>query len=224
MFENAAARSRRGGFTLIELLVVIAVLGVVTTIGTSAFVTLTTAWNASKAMSELDAQAASAFRVMRADFADLVSANLAGIAVRGEERNWKPSEHEEIELYFDRVLEDDAVTLPVQSMFASRDREDFAIVSYSVQRGDGNHALVRSVGNVLEDDTLQGHVNLVDPDIAKVIRFRVEYINDAGIWLSDWTEPRHPAAVRVSMTLEPTGMGKQHLQISRKATFPIAVR
>lgn len=214
----------RGGFTLIEILVVIAILGVVTTLGTSAFVTLTTAWNASRAMADLDAQAASAFRLMRADFADIVSAELSGAAVRGEEGNWKPANNDQLEAYFDRVLEDDIVALPVQSLPANHDRQDFTVVSFSIQREDGKHALVRTIGDVLEDDGLEPQLNLVDPDVAKVIRFRVEYINDEGEWSSGWSEAGHPRAVRVSVTLEPVGQARQHLQISRKAIFPIAVR
>ena len=226
MMEVARMKStiRIAGFTLVELLVVITIMGVVTSLGTSAFVTITGAWNESKAMSQLDAQASSAFAQMHLDFADVLSADLSGAPIEGLERNWRPAEGDQKKMYFDKVLENDVVVLPVQTLGGGREREDFSMISYSVQRKDGGHILVRTVGNLIEDEDLNPQYNVVDPDLANVIRFRVEFSDAGGNWEPEWSGDAHPLAVRVSMTLEEPGRGRQHLQIMRKAVFPIHVR
>ena len=214
---------RRTGFTLIEILVVISITGVVTSLGISAFVQLGDAWQTTRTMSDLDREASNAFRSIGQDFASVVSTELSGISIRGVRRNFEPSQKGGLTRYFDRVLADDAVIIPVPS--GASGESDLGLISYSVNRADGSHRLVRTVGDVVsqEEETL-AEMDVMNPDIAEVIRFRIEYSDDGAEWSTEWTGASLPQAVRVSMTLEKPGLYGEHLQITRKAVFAIHVR
>ena len=213
----------RTGFTLIEILVVISITGVVTSLGISAFVQLGNAWQSTRTMSDLDREAFKAFRMIGQDFATVVSTELSGISIRGVRRNLEPSEKSGSTRYFDRVLADDAVIIPVPS--GASGEADIGLISYSVNRADNGHRLVRTVGDVtLQEEETFAEMDVVNPDIAEVIRLRIEYSNGDDKWFAEWTDGSLPQAVRVSMTLEEPRLGRQHLQITRKAVFAIHVR
>lgn len=214
---------RRTGFTLLEILVVISLMGVVTSLGISAFVDMNKAWQATRTMSDLDREASNAFRMIKRDFASVVSTELSGISVHGIHRNLEVVEKSASPRYFDRVLADDAVVIPVPS--GAGGAADIGLISYSVNRADNSHRLVRSLGDVTspEEKSLP-EMDVVNPNIAEVIRFRIDYADGAGEWSAEWTDTALPQAVRVSMTLEQPGLFGQHLQITRKAVFAIHVR
>ena len=210
----------RTGFTLIEILVVISIMGVVTSLGISAFVSLGDAWSSTRTMSDLDREAYNAFRMIGQDLAVVVSTELSGVSIRGVRRDPEPSQKGR---FRDRVLADDAVIIPVPA--GASGEADINLISYSVNRADGGHRLVRTVGDVtLQEEETFAEMNVVNPGIAEVIRFRVDYSNGGDEWFAEWTDASLPQAVRVSMTLEEPRLGRQHLQITRKAVFAIHVR
>ena len=214
---------RRAGFTLLEILVVISLMGVVTTLGISAFFDMSKAWQSTRTMSELDREASNAFRMIKRDFTSVVSTELSGISVRGVHRNLESVDKSGLYRYFDRVLADDAVVIPVPA--GAGGAADIDLISYSVNRADNGHRLVRTFGDVtLPEENALPEMDVVNPSIAEVIRFRIEYSSGGGEWSAEWTDSLLPQAVRISMTLEEFGQYGQHLQITRKAVFAIHVR
>jgi len=103
---------RRKGFTLFELLVVIAVLSVVSTIGVQMFGVVSDGWRTQDRRVALANTADQAIDRMRDDFAQVVSAKMGGVAISGEQRMEEKRREGRVS------LEDDRITLPVQSVGA----------------------------------------------------------------------------------------------------------
>lgn len=215
---NGARRAATAGFTLIELLVVMAVMGVVTTLGVQTFIGITSAWSVAKTQSEMDAAAYDVFESIRRDFEDILSANLSGVSVRGIDRTTTDQS------YFQRILEDDQVIIPVQNSGAApgQRRLKGGTVGYRVMRSEGMHRLVRTVGDLSPTAFPIGGTTPIIKAY-DVIRFELEFLSgdsEEG-WVNEWIRPEHPAVVRVSLTLaDPDSKG---VQISRKAVFPVHV-
>ena len=125
--------------------------------------------------------------------------------------------------FFDRVLADDQVTIPVQT--SGTGLLAGSQVRYRVIRGtDGTHKLARTVGPLHSDvPPMAGQTFLIQS--ADVIRFRVEYAED-GVegWVGEWYKPTLPRAVRISMTLADRNPFRTDRQVSLKAVFPISVQ
>ncbi len=208
---------RCGGFTLLELLVVIAILGIVSGLGTSAFVTVTSAWNESKSITELDAQAQQAFESIRRDLSDALSYELSGIAIRG-------SHHDAIDTSTVPAAHnaDDNIAIPVQGASEGRARQRAGLVGYRLNRGAGDSSLVRTIGGLEAEFPTTGRLEII-PGV-HTVAFRVEYLsNDPGpLWVGDWQGPGHPGAVRISLTLEDPD--RSDFQISRKAVLRVHVQ
>ncbi len=209
--------TRSGGFTLIELLISISILGVVTGIGINAFVGLTGAWHDTKTLADLDSIADDALNTIQTDVLDVLSFELSGVSIRGEDRAT------EDQRFFDRILEDDTLVIPVQTTQAGRRRLGGNTVQYHVERNANAQVLRRTVG-VLEAEIPQsGRAAVTDEQRANVIRFNVEYlVPSSSDWVAEWQEDALPAAIRVSLVLADPYRGD--LQVSRKAVFPIYVR
>ena len=213
---------RRGGFTLLELLVVIAILGIVSGLGTSAFVTVTSAWNERKSITELDAQAQQAFKRIRRDLSDTLSYELSGIAIRGTrhdavDTSTVPAAHNA----------DDDIAIPVQGVpvqgaSAGRARQRAALVGYRMDRGAGEGSLVQTAGDLDAEFPTTGKLEIIPG--AHTVAFRVEYLSSDpdSLWVGDWKGPGHPGAVRISLTLEDPD--RPAFQISRKAVFRVHVQ
>ncbi len=211
-------RGRRG-FTLLELLVVMALMGIVTSLGTTMFFRMTSYWNDLKNLTELDAMAGDAFSSMHQDFADTLSARLSGVALQGISR-----EAENDPNYVDRDLEDDEIVLPIQTSGVGQRSLTGGRVRYLVERDPSasTYTLVRFAGGLSDGGPpVGGRIPVIER--ANVIRLRFEY-QPAGSseWRPDWRDTTLPGAVRVSMTLSMPE--RSHLQVSRKAVFPIHVR
>ena len=208
---------RRGGFTLLEVLVVIAILGIVSGLGTSAFVTITSAWNERKSITQLDAQAQQAFESIRRDLSDALSYELSAMAIRGTRHDavdtaTVPAAHNA----------DDIIAIPVQGASAGRARQRAALVGYRMDRGTGAGTLVRTIGALEAEFPTTGRLEIIPG--AHTVAFRLEYLsNDPGrLWVGDWQGAGHPGAVRVSLTLEDPD--RPYIQISRKAVLRVHVR
>ena len=72
--------ARRAGFSLIEMLVVLAVLSVVTTLGVSAFASITGSYRATQRVFNLEHVAQKVFESVERDCAAVTSAELCGVA------------------------------------------------------------------------------------------------------------------------------------------------
>lgn len=208
---------RRGGFTLLEVLVVIAILGIVSGLGTSAFVTITSAWNERKSITELDAQAQQAFESIRRDLSDALSYELSAMAIRGTRHDavdtaTVPAAHNA----------DDVIAIPVQGASEGRARQRAALVGYRMDRGTGDGSLVRTIGDLEAEFPTTGRLEIIPG--AHTVAFRLEYLsNDPHrLWVGDWQGAGHPGAVRVSLTLEDPD--RPDIQISRKAVLRVHVR
>jgi prepilin-type N-terminal cleavage/methylation domain-containing protein len=208
---------QKSGFTIIEIIVVIALMGIVTSLGTMAFIEMTQLWNQTRARAELDARADMIFKHFREDIGRIISPVISGVPVRGNSRTTKDNER-----FFDIELADDEIVLPVLMATVPDNNTVAATVLYHVEREGGSDTLVRVAGD-LSDETPSG----ARTEVAHgVLRFRVEYAGMGGDadWVPGWSGPTLPQAIRVSLTLaDPEISGGRGEQISRKAIFTVPV-
>jgi len=222
------------GFTLIELLTVIAIMSVVTTLGTRTFFYMSSAWSHLKILTELDQIAQGAFDDMREDFANVMSSELSGEAILGIKTDYESRNADN-----ERVLdEDDWIIIPVQTAGTEAEELGGAKVVYKLIRFEeeekGRYAgtyLGRATFPLDEEFPFdvppvfpQNSPPVIDSERAHIFKLRFEYAGDEkdGKWLPLWIEKFSPRAVRVSMTL--ADPWQPHLQVSRKAVFPIRAR
>lgn len=207
----------RKGFTLVELLVVMAVMGVVSGLGATAFSQMTSLWRDVRVRAELDSIADDAFEAIGKDIAQMISADVSGVAIRGV-----TATHRDVGRYSDRQLANDSVAIPISELTADGKRLP-RMVRYEVSRENDRDLLMRTVGKLGEENPDGGPLEVINR--ANVARFRVEYASAAGHWrwLANWTRPGvNPRAVRVSMTLvDPVDTRRQ---IVRKAVFSVNAR
>jgi hypothetical protein len=93
-------------------------------------------------------------------------------------------------------------------------------VRYHIQRTGGAYALMRTVNLPGAPPNAAGtSVKVADG----VIAMRIEYLGKRpeAVWQEEWTRPRTPGTVRVSVTL--ADPDRFYEQVSRKAVFPIKV-
>lgn len=201
--------TKRGGFTLLELLVVIALMGVVGTLGTQLFVSMSTSWGSVLQRTKLDEQADNVFEQMRHDFEKVVSPRLTGVSMTGADQT------AEEERFWNQTLGNDTLTFAVLEM-VDRRQETFRCVQakYYVDRTEGKDLLTREVN----DFGLPASDKVVLGD--DVVSLCLEYLAADGTWAQAWDRPELPQAVRVSMTLvNPDSLE----QVTRKAVFPVRV-
>jgi prepilin-type N-terminal cleavage/methylation domain-containing protein len=202
--------TRRGGFTLLELLVVIALMGVVGTLGTQLFVTMTTSWGSVLQRTQLDEQADNVFDQMRHDFEKVVSPRLTGVSMTGADQT------AEEERFWNQTLGNDTLTFAVLKMVDPK-LETFRCVQakYYVDRAEGKDFLIREVNDFARPDKKER-----DALGENVVSLCLEYLATDGTWAQAWDRPELPQAVRVSMTLvNPDSLE----QVTRKAVFPVRV-
>jgi len=207
----------RRGFTLLEVLVVIVILSVVSGLGTSAFVTITSAWNDQQSMSQLNAMAEDVFSAIATDFSDTLSHDLSGVPISGASRDsvdtrTVPAAHNA----------DDTLVIPIQGAAAGRTRERLATVGYRIDRSAATMPLLRTLGE-LGDKTPGANGQSLVPG-ARTLAFRVEYLSEkpGRLWIQEWNGADHPRAVRVSITLQ--DLNRPDLQLSRKSVMHIHVQ
>lgn len=212
---NSAIRrdlySRRRGYTLMELLTVLAVLAVVSTIGMTILFRVNDYWNVTSIRSNLNAAAETAFATMQRDFDQVLSAKRSGISMTGSRRL------EEKKRYGLVQLEDDRVTLPVETVQPETGQIERYNVMYHIARDGSTPILMRTLG-ALGANPPAGANHVV---LEGVLSMRVEY-HDGVSWLPEWNQPLLPEAVRVWLVL--INPDRPWEQISREAVFAIHVK
>ncbi|PCJ67013.1 MAG: hypothetical protein COA73_00795 [Candidatus Hydrogenedentota bacterium] len=210
-------RKSKNGFTLVEVLMAIAIMSIVTTLGARSFTTLTSSWNETRILSELNQSIQAAFDTIQRDTQDVLSAELSGVSIIGEHRN-----AENIREFEKAADADDRVVLPVQGNISGRSLQISASVQYAVDRSGDRIELVRTIDQLGSSSPGKGRqVVLFDADAT---RFRVEYAtgNPANPWVLTWDKSHLPHAVRISMMA--VSPDRPWLQVSRKRVFPINVK
>lgn len=202
----------RRGFTLFEVVVAIAVTSVVSTLAVLAFNELTAYWRYIEGRAELDAIADAAFEDIGRDVHNVISARISGATIRGTSNEYRNQA-----LHLDRTFANDQVTLPILTQTAQGWNVPQAVM-YRVDRTGSTHRLMRTAGGVLADEPEGGALAVVSR--ANVLRFRVEYGAPDGGWAPNWANrPRHPRALRVSMTL--ADVNRPDIQVVRTAVYSI---
>lgn len=216
MLETNPMKRGRQGFTLFELIVVISILGVITNMGIVAFSQITTAWADTKAEADLDHQVDAVFEDFQEDISDTLSATLSGEAILGSKREATSS------LYFDRVLADDMIVLPIQHSAAGVRMRTGSKVAWRVSREGDITSLVRAIGELNEEKPSGPTEDKLG--VANVVRLSFEYqsAESPGVWTREWNSAAHPTAVK--MNLVAADRGRPWVQIGREAVFPINVR
>lgn len=202
--------TRRGGFTLLELLVVIALMGVVGTLGTQLFVSMTTSWSSVLQRTQLDAHADSVFNQLRHDFEKVVSPRLTGMSMTGADQT------AEEERFWNQTLGNDTLAFAVLEPVGPKgDVLRCVQAKYYVNRAEGRDLLTREVSDFGQSASDRSAVLGEN-----IVSLSFEYLAADGTWAQGWDRPELPQAVRVSMTLvNPDSLE----QVTRKAVFPVRV-
>lgn len=204
------------GFSLIELLVSIAIVGLVMTLGTKAFYSLTSAWAEARTLAELDDTAEDAFYMIGLDMSDLLSAELSGVSIRGIDQV------AEADRFNQAGNNDDRLIIPIQGLTVGMDMQRVRSVQFQVLRGDDSNELVRRVGLLGAANPGKNESKIITR--ANVLRFDVTYATGdvENPWVTSWDAVSLPKAVRVSLTLADTN--NIFRQISRKETYLVHVQ
>jgi prepilin-type N-terminal cleavage/methylation domain-containing protein len=210
--------SSAAGFTLLEILVVTGIIGVVSTIGVSTLLSVTSAWNERKAITDLDAQAEQALHSIRGDLAAALSYEVSGIPIQGstrevsDDRTYPPARHR-----------DDDLTIPVHAIDPSRPLAVPGNVGYRIERTGATGHLIRTIGPLGQGFPAGNRLDLL-PE-ARVLGFSVEFLAPGpdALWVDGWDHAGMPAAVRVSLAIQDVGRPNQD-QVTRQAVVPVHVR
>ena len=156
------------GFSLIEVLVSIALLGVVTTIGVRTFSLLTTTWKETQTLAGLEDSAAIAFREIRKDLSDTLSAELSGVSIIGIDQyvNAKQGHNQAAD-------EDDRLIIPIQGTKDGEILERTRSIQYRIERESGRASLVRTRGDLGDKNPSKGKFDFIP--LVDVVRFDVAY-------------------------------------------------
>ncbi|MDZ4860969.1 MAG: type II secretion system protein [Candidatus Hydrogenedentes bacterium] len=198
------------GFTLLELLVVISLMAIATGMGAVILVRVLDVWSNLKIGAELDSTAQSVFSSIEQDLSQAVNTQLAGFAIKGETGVGKDDKQ-----LFGVALAQDRFTVPVQLPMLGGGKAA-ALVGYHIEQTlDGEWQLMRTLRSI------RGEGETSSTLVARgVLQMRVEYANAAGEWLPAWSEPWHPKAVRVSVTVcSPDNIHR--MQTARKAVLEV---
>lgn len=211
---NTVHMTKRRGFSLMELLVVIAIMGVVTTLGMKALSLMMSEWREAKIMTDLERQTLTVFENLEEDFSEILSAELSGISLLGEDKEWVDESR-----FKAAPDKSDRIVIPIQNLPKKKKSLNKAwSVQYEVQHNESIATLYRSTGELGSDsfntpqDIIPGY---------NTIAFDIQYSGDNG-WVDEWSSTDLPDAVRVAIVV--SDIDHPYLQLSRKAVYSIAVQ
>ncbi len=207
-----SSQPRRAGFSLVEMLVVLAMLGVVSTVGIGAFVSITGSYRTTEKRMDLEGVAQRALASIGEDCSLLTSSRLAGTALRGVRSM------EDAARYGRVPLEDDHIVLPVSYRNPLEQRMERLSVAYAIDRSEAPARLVRTMQGGYGHETPSGATETI---AIGVLSMRIDYF-DGTTWKENWSAEQHPLQVRVSVTV--FDLDRPYEQVARSATFPIRVR
>jgi prepilin-type N-terminal cleavage/methylation domain-containing protein len=189
---RSISQGRRDGFSLLELIVVMGILAVVTTLGSTAFITMNTWWNQLRSLSDLDNEADAVFERLQEDFDQALPPSASGTTVSSSQGLY------DADLRFYRVgLADDAIVIPVYVTLGERGRVVAGKVRYSISRSANSYRLVRHTAALGGEWPEEGQV--VAENIAGL---DIQYPSHEGkFWTDEWTGEGNPPLVRVSLLL-----------------------
>jgi prepilin-type N-terminal cleavage/methylation domain-containing protein len=209
---------RRAGFTLLEVLVVTGLLGVVTTLGLSAFVAVTSAWNERQIQQRLDEIASDVFEAMDRDISNMLSAHLTGDPLRGVSEEYRiPGSNPPAYTANDKlVLVLQGAQSPSPLYYTHR-------AQYAIDRSSAPARLVRFEGPVGDTNPQRAASPLTPPSEAGIAGLRIQYAApDGNEWLNEWSRSDNPSAIRVSIALR--SLVRPDIQVSRVRVFPVHVQ
>ena len=205
-------RNRIGtsGFSLVELVVAIALIGVVSSIGVSIFMKMSTLWGNAQLRTRLDARAENAFDRMRRDLADLMPSSVAGCALVGTEGQYVDEER-----FWGTELAADTLLFPMRT--GEEQTGNGVLIQYELDRSLCE--LVISTGPLSGGAPTERRAVVAEG----VLQFNVEYAGgtEPG-WKRSWTSPEMPQALRVTLVV--MDLDRPHEQAVRRAVFPVHVQ
>jgi prepilin-type N-terminal cleavage/methylation domain-containing protein len=185
-------QKRQHGFTLVEVLTVITVMGVVTGLVATMFVTMTDTWKRAKVRTDLTRQADAALEMIRQDLADTLAPNLAGAAISGKRQYLDGNAQ------YPGTLWNDRIKIPVQSA-------DSAVpvwVLYYVNRQGDHPVLMRKLWPLSADDPKVVQNAPEQAVLPGAVMLRVEYQpRGGGEWQLGWNKAESPGAARISVVV-----------------------
>lgn len=208
------------GFTLLELVVVVALIGGAATLGGTMLLKVISCWDQVSSRAELDSSADHAFEIIGMDIADLLAAKTSGVGMVGLVQ----TTHDE-KIAPNAELADDTLVLPLRTSAGTHPVAAGARVIYRIERDNGRHLLVRTVGDLTTEMPIGGRIELM-PN-ADVLQLRVEFAGRDGVWQKSatgegWFEAKQmPSAIRVTLVIADATSGSE--QITRSKVLPIHV-
>ena len=204
--------SSRSGFTMLEIIVVLSLMGVVGTIGITGFFRITEYWGVLQENLRLNKSAANAFDAFSKDIDNMLSSEVAGVALQGIHANTEDNIH-----FWRITFEDDSITFPAQIINPLTLELERLLITYAINRGDQEPRLVRSTSLLENPDDITG-ATLIAEDVTGM---RIQYF-DGNTWQEEWNQPTSPRLVRISLSL--IDGNRTDGQLARVATFAIQVQ
>lgn len=204
---------RRAGFTLMELLVSLSLLGVVSTIGVTAFFRVADHWTAVQRAQRLDTQASAALDAIREDLDRMLPPRTGAGAFASVCQTARHSFGA-----LEATANDDKITFPIVQKNVATGAFEQAVVTYEIDRHAAMPRLMRKVRGTDADAQAAG-ASLV---IAEGVFSMSVMCGDPPDMTCGWDAPEPPEGVVVSLGMaDPADPGAG---LSRAATFELHVK
>jgi prepilin-type N-terminal cleavage/methylation domain-containing protein len=203
---------RRAGFTLMELLVTLSLLGVVSTIGVTAFFRVADYWTAAVRTQRLETQASAALDTIREDLDRMLSPRTGAGAFSSVCQTARHSFGAA-----EATANDDRITFPIVQQNAATGGFERTLVTYEIDRHAALPRLIRRVRGT--DADAQAGPSVV---IAEGVFSMSVMCGDPPDMTCGWDAPEPPKRVAVSLGMaDPADPGAG---LSRAATFELHVK
>lgn len=203
---------RRAGFTLMELLVSLSLLGVVSTIGVTAFFRVADHWTAAVRTQRLETQASAALDAIREDLDRVLSPRTGAGAFSSVCQTARHSFGT-----VEATANDDKISFPVVQKNVATGGFERAVVTYEIDRHAALPRLMRKVRGT--DAGAPAGASVV---IAEGVFSMSVLCGDPPDMTCGWDAPESPELVVVSLGMaDPASPGAG---LSRAATFELHVK